>query len=118
MLYKLSTCLVSDALKQLGVPRAAAGGCLLLPVATGMSLTLVLLAMRNANPKATHVIWPRIDQKSCYKGILTAGLTPIVVEQALVGDELCTDVVAVEAAVDAAVRSLCALPPCAATWRP
>ena len=72
---------------------------------------------RNANPKATHVIWPRIDQKSCYKGILTAGLTPIVVEQALVGDELCTDVVAVEAAVDAAVRSLRASPPCAAASR-
>jgi len=38
------------------------------------------------------VLWPRIDQKSCLKAILTAGLTPIPLPLAQDGDELRTDV--------------------------
>ena len=49
-------------------------GCLTVPVATGMALVLSMLAMKERNPQAKYVIWPRIDQKSCFKSILTAGL--------------------------------------------
>jgi O-phospho-L-seryl-tRNASec:L-selenocysteinyl-tRNA synthase len=49
-------------------------------VATGMAMMLCLSAFRKKNPTATHVIWCRIDQKSCFKCILTAGLIPLIVE--------------------------------------
>ena len=47
--------------------------CLLLPVATGMTLVMTLLTLKQTRPGAKFVIWPRIDQKSCFKCILTAG---------------------------------------------
>jgi O-phospho-L-seryl-tRNASec:L-selenocysteinyl-tRNA synthase len=31
-------------------------------------------------PNAKFVIWSRIDQKSCFKAIITAGFTPVVLE--------------------------------------
>jgi len=66
--------------------------CLVLPLATGMSMTLCLLALRKKSPLRRYVIWPRIDQKSCLKGMVTAGLTPLVVQPVVKGDELVTDV--------------------------
>ena len=47
---------------------------LVLPLATGMTLTMCLLALKSLpeNADAQYVIWPRIDQKSCFKSILTA----------------------------------------------
>ena len=47
--------------------------CIVVPVATGMALVLAMLALRTLRPTAKYVIWPRIDQKSCFKSILTAG---------------------------------------------
>ena len=37
------------------------------PVATGMAMALVLMALREKRPDAKYVIWSRIDQKSCFK---------------------------------------------------
>lgn len=51
----------------------SAKACLLLPVATGMTLVMTLLTLKQTRPGAKFVIWPRIDQKSCFKCILTAG---------------------------------------------
>ncbi len=52
-----------------------------LPVATGMALTLVLLSAKAAAPRgAQYVVWSRIDQKTCLKSIMAANLTPVVVE--------------------------------------
>eukprot|EP01079_Euglenida_sp_SAG-EU17-18_P000768 gene768-2529_t len=47
------------------------------------------------------VIWSRIDQKSCYKSILTAGLTPVVVELTLQDGQLVTDVSAITRCLEA-----------------
>ena len=47
--------------------------CVLIPVATGMALLLVLLTLKQRRPKAKFVIWPRIDQKSCFKCMISAG---------------------------------------------
>lgn len=47
--------------------------CIVVPVATGMALVLTMLALRTQRPNSKYVIWPRIDQKSCFKSILTAG---------------------------------------------
>lgn len=46
---------------------------MIIPTSTGMTLTLCLLAMKKDKPEAKYVIWPRIDQKSCLKSIITAG---------------------------------------------
>lgn len=61
---------------------------LVLPLATGMALTMSFLTLISENPGKKFVIFPRIDQKTCLKSIYAANLTPIVVEQKLVGDEL------------------------------
>ena len=73
---------------------------LLLPLATGMSLSLAFLTLAATKPKATHVIWSRIDQKTCLKSIITANLTPVVIEPRLVDEHLETDLEAIEAAVE------------------
>ena len=93
LLYKLTNNLAQDALRRAG----ATGVCdaLALPLATGMSLTLCLLALRQTRPGAQYVVWPRIDQKSCLKAIAAAGCVPLVVENLLEGDELRTDVAGV-----------------------
>ena len=49
--------------------------------------------------RCRYVVWPRIDQKSCFKSILAAGFEPLVVEPRKNGDELQTDVAAVEDAI-------------------
>ena len=61
-----------------GVRTATA--CVVLPVATGMALVTTLLTLRQGRPGAKYVIWPRIDQKSCFKSICTAGETSIVTQ--------------------------------------
>lgn len=83
-------------------------------MATGMSLTLVLLTMKKEKPNAEYVIWPRIDQKSCFKCIITSGetkqrevyvclqcaliiplclgLKPVIIQPKIHGDELQTDI--------------------------
>lgn len=49
-----------------------------------MALTLSLLTLKQLKPEGVYVIWSRIDQKSCFKSILTAGLTPIIVELSVI----------------------------------
>lgn len=75
-----------------------------------MALTLCLLSLRLLRPKAKYVLWSRIDQKSCFKSIITAGsvtklfetfcivnksinlgFTPVVIDLELCGDELKTN---------------------------
>uniref|UniRef100_A0A0E9QDU4 O-phosphoseryl-tRNA(Sec) selenium transferase n=1 Tax=Anguilla anguilla TaxID=7936 RepID=A0A0E9QDU4_ANGAN len=69
-------------------------------MATGMSLTLCFLTLRHKRPQARYIIWPRIDQKSCFKAMITAGFEPVVVENVLEGDELRTDLEAVKRKIE------------------
>ena len=89
VLYQLTNDLAKDALRSLGVPGVQA--CLVAPLATGMSLTLIFLSLRQQKPNAKYIIWSRIDQKSCFKSMLTAGFEPIIVDPILRKDELVTD---------------------------
>lgn len=119
LIYKLTNRMALHALRLCGILRAEAA--LVLPTATGLSLSLVLLTLLDIRKKelakrsasavdATSVapadvaprfaIWSRIDQKSCYKSLLSAGLTPVVVEPLLRGDELVTDVEGIRAAIE------------------
>jgi hypothetical protein len=48
---------------------------IVMPSATGMALTCVLLAAAAARgPQARYVVWSRIDQKTCLKCITAANL--------------------------------------------
>ena len=95
----------------------------MVPMATGMSLVLCMLTLKQERPGAKFVLWSRIDQKACFKCIITAGmfstrtnsfrpvvivfdasdvsiylgLQPIVIEPNVSGDELRTDLVNMEA---------------------
>ena len=65
-----------------------------------MSIVLTLSALRSVRPSATHVIWSRIDQKSCFKAIGAAGFVPVVVQLQRQGDQLTTDLGGIEAAIE------------------
>ncbi|XP_012327836.2 O-phosphoseryl-tRNA(Sec) selenium transferase isoform X2 [Aotus nancymaae] len=97
LLNKITNSLVLDIIKLAGVHTIA--NCFVVPMATGMSLTLCFLTLRHKRPKAKYIIWPRIDQKSCFKSMITAGFEPVVIENVLEGDELRTDLQAVKAKV-------------------
>lgn len=90
LIYKLTNKLVLNAIRICGVQKTEAA--LVLPLATGMSLTLALVTLKSQRPStAKYVIWPRIDQKSCFKCMITAGCEPVVIENVLEGFELRTD---------------------------
>jgi len=93
IINRLTNSMLLDLLRRSGIERTK--GCFLVPVATGLALALCLLSLKQTRPEAKYVIWSRIDQKSCFKSILTAGLEPVVVELTKRGDELVTDLVAV-----------------------
>eukprot|EP00921_Rhytidocystis_pertsovi_P009315 GHVQ01014996.1.p1 GENE.GHVQ01014996.1~~GHVQ01014996.1.p1 ORF type:complete len:313 (-),score=32.31 GHVQ01014996.1:2815-3753(-) len=98
----LTNSLVLDAIQLAGIHCAAAA--VVLPLATGMTLSLCFSSIRESlrqeigydySCKKKYVVWSRIDQKSCFKAILSAGLCPSVVELQLDGDTLRTDVEAI-----------------------
>ncbi|XP_053314315.1 O-phosphoseryl-tRNA(Sec) selenium transferase [Spea bombifrons] len=97
LLNKLTNSVMLDILKMAGVQSVTS--CFVVPMATGMSLTLCFLTLRHKRPKAKYIIWPRIDQKSCFKSMITAGFEPVVIENVLEGDELRTDLEAIESKI-------------------
>ena len=111
LLFRLTNVLALAAVRACGVTRAAAA--LVVPCATGLTLALTLRALearaaaaaaageaRPAGPR--YVLWSRIDQKSCFKALTLAGLTPVVIELSrggADGEELRTDEAALRAAL-------------------
>ena len=106
--YKLCVSLVQHALHLSGL---SLPHCVVLPLATGMSLTMAFLTLRWTNPEAKYIIWSRIDQKSCFKSMRTAGFTPLVVELLHAeGGQMQTDVAGIQALLEQHGRSvLCVL---------
>lgn len=94
IINKLTNSLALDVLKISGLTFIKS--CFVVPMATGMSLTLCMLAFRQSKPFAKFVLMPRIDQKSCIKSLILSGFTPIIIENILVNDELQTDLVSLE----------------------
>jgi len=84
-----------------GNKKGPAAHGILLPLCTGMTMSLVLSCIRESEPDKTKtiVLWSRIDQKSCFKAITSAGLSCIVVPTKLDGDAVVTDVAAMETAM-------------------
>lgn len=75
LLLQLAKYLTISAFKQLNYEFVR--DVLLLPMATGMALTMVFLTLAEKNKDKKYVLWPRIDQKTCLKSIITANLIPI-----------------------------------------
>lgn len=94
LMMKLVNSLLLDTIRYMGVKTTA--GCFMVPMATGMTLVLCMLTLKQDRPGAKFVLWSRIDQKACFKCILTAGLQPIIIETIASGDELKTDLAAME----------------------
>lgn len=124
LLYKVTNQLLSDLFKLMGINEKIY--CLLAPVATGMSIVLCLLAFKLRKPNSRYVVWSRIDQKSCFKSIIAAGLDyffflrfclirlvilgliPIIVEPILVNDTLKTDIKEMEKKIlEIGVQNIC-----------
>lgn len=100
LLVQLTRYLALDAIRLSGIKAAKA--CCVLPCATGLTMTLVMLALRQQRPTGKYVVWSRIDQKSCFKAFGAAGLQTVVVElKPLEGsDALGTDVDGIRAAIE------------------
>ncbi|KAK7169881.1 hypothetical protein R3I94_000197 [Phoxinus phoxinus] len=98
LLNKITNSVVLDVLKFTGV--RSVSSCFVVPMATGMSLTLCFLTLRHRRPGARYILWPRIDQKSCFKSMVTAGFEPVVIENVLEGDELRTNMEEVERKIE------------------
>eukprot|EP00584_Thalassiosira_punctigera_P002978 CAMPEP_0172535666 /NCGR_PEP_ID=MMETSP1067-20121228/7569_1 /TAXON_ID=265564 ORGANISM="Thalassiosira punctigera, Strain Tpunct2005C2" /NCGR_SAMPLE_ID=MMETSP1067 /ASSEMBLY_ACC=CAM_ASM_000444 /LENGTH=547 /DNA_ID=CAMNT_0013320607 /DNA_START=37 /DNA_END=1677 /DNA_ORIENTATION=- len=101
----------------------------LLPVCTGMSMALVLSGLRDRarkmdatipengddgssiKPERNIVLWSRIDQKSCYKAVLSAGLKCIVLPTKVCPetDEVSTDLESLKEALDRYGNSILAV---------
>ena len=100
-----------DNIKKEGVDPVKFG--LVLPLCTGMSMTLVLGTIRDLVNGSTNdgnnedtnedtneddmklkkrdiILWSRIDQKSCFKAIQTAGLQCIIIPTTVEGDDSVT----------------------------
>lgn len=98
LMAKLTAHMATDALRAAGYKEV--GHALVLPLATGMAVAQVLLALMRARPGARRVVWPRIDQKTCIKCVAMLGLQLDVVPLTLRGDELGTELAAVGAAIE------------------
>ncbi|XP_017114695.1 O-phosphoseryl-tRNA(Sec) selenium transferase isoform X1 [Drosophila elegans] len=90
LLARLTNALILDLMRAIGVPSCA--GCFLVPMCTGMTITLCLQSLRKRRPGAKYVLWSRIDQKSCFKAITAAGLEPVVIPCQVQGESLHTDI--------------------------
>jgi O-phospho-L-seryl-tRNASec:L-selenocysteinyl-tRNA synthase len=94
VMVKLTLLLVLDAIRRASGLEGPAKHGLLLPMCTGMSMSLVLSALRQEGKDV--VLWSRIDQKSCFKAVQTAGLKCVVVPTRIEMDEVVTDLDAME----------------------
>ena len=77
LLVQLTNSLLKNLLHSIGMTFIK--DIIILPFATGMTLTLTYLTLRLEKPKAKYIIWSRIDQKTCLKCIITSGFEPIII---------------------------------------
>jgi O-phospho-L-seryl-tRNASec:L-selenocysteinyl-tRNA synthase len=87
----LANSLTLDLIQSIGAPNTRS--CFVVPMATGMALVLCLLTLRQSRLNAKYVLWPRIDQKSCFKCIITAGFIPVIIDNKISdNDSLVTNI--------------------------
>lgn len=99
LLQIMTNKLTKQALKVAGM-HIKAWECAVVPMATGMTLSLVLRAVASQRPASRFVLMPRIDQKSCIKCVASAGLQLVIIENRIEGDALVTNVEAISAKIE------------------
>jgi O-phospho-L-seryl-tRNASec:L-selenocysteinyl-tRNA synthase len=102
VLLKLALLLTLDAARRgsgLDSKGPAAHG-ILLPLCTGMTMSLLLSSFRTSNVHNNIVLWSRIDQKSCFKAITSAGFICVIIPTKMDGDQVVTDLEAMQAALE------------------
>lgn len=77
ILSQLTNALLLNLIRVMGIQNCRS--CFLVPMATGMTLTLCFLSLKKQRPNAKYILWSRIDQKSCFKSVTTPGFIPIVI---------------------------------------
>ncbi|MCK4567870.1 MAG: O-phosphoseryl-tRNA(Sec) selenium transferase, partial [Candidatus Thorarchaeota archaeon] len=77
-----------DAIRKLGLSNAKSG--LVIPLSTGMSIALVMGALRRERG-IKKVLYPRIDHKSPQRGIALAGLEEVQIPTVIEGDAVRVD---------------------------
>ena len=77
-----------DAIRKLGLSNAKSG--LVIPLSTGMSIALVMGALRR-ELGIERVLYPRIDHKSPKRGIAMAGLEEVQIPTIIEGDAVNVD---------------------------
>lgn len=100
-LAKLTLFMVLDALRRgsgLHAKGPAANG-IILPMCTGMSMSLLLSSLRTSDTQKNIVLWSRIDQKSCFKAITSAGFVCVPVQTKRDSDQVVTDLEAIKLAL-------------------
>ncbi|VDL62049.1 unnamed protein product [Nippostrongylus brasiliensis] len=90
MLACLANEFALHALQEIGITSCKA--VVVVPLCTGMALSLCMGSWRRQRPSAKYVVWLRVDQKSCFKSIFHAGYEPIIVDPIRDGDALVTDI--------------------------
>lgn len=118
ILSHLTHKLTVSALRTWGFSKGVlAGGLDIMPVCTGMSMMISLMAVKS---KFKKVIWLRIDQKSCLKSILAAGFDLITIEGKLSdsGDEIVTDLDAIKQAISDSKGEIHAIVSCISCFAP
>ncbi|EDV43802.1 uncharacterized protein Dana_GF16335 [Drosophila ananassae] len=90
LLARLTNALILDLMHAIGLPSCS--GCFLVPMCTGMTITLCLQSLRKKRPSAKYVLWSRIDQKSCFKAITAAGLEAVIIPCQVQKQALHTDI--------------------------
>jgi len=113
LLYRLSTFLLLDAIRRgSGLTQPVSEFGLVVPMCTGMSMALILSSLRghgNCNKKDGCVLWCRIDQKSCFKSILSSGLRVVVIPTKLQDDAIVTDLGVLQQTVDKEMDNIVAI---------
>lgn len=89
LMSKIVNEMLLDYVKMMGI--RSAKKTMLFPVATGMAMMLSLLYLKSKRKNANYVLWSRIDQKSCFKAIVSANLTPVIIDTIRIEDEQCTN---------------------------
>jgi O-phospho-L-seryl-tRNASec:L-selenocysteinyl-tRNA synthase len=114
IIAKLTQSMVLDLLRRVLSMRSIKKA-IVLPTATGLTITLTLLALQrqlasqkldsSSNSKIIprYVIWPRMDQKTCLKSIVSSGFIPVIVENQLRGDSVQADVDAIRKIMEESV---------------
>lgn len=94
LINKLTNSLMRNFLHSLGL--SFVNEVVVFPLATGMTLLMVYLTLKRDNMKAKYIIFPRIDQKTCLKTIISGGFIPIIIEPEIKGDMRVTNITKIQ----------------------